>query len=52
MVNNPPDGPYPQLLLCPQVGSAPSNINIRTTSRMVIIMHYDKQDVCQSIYIN
>jgi len=31
----PPTGPYPQLLLCDQVGNAPTSIRTRTINKMV-----------------
>lgn len=35
MIPSPPLGPYPQLALWPQVGSAPTNARIRMTIRIV-----------------
>jgi hypothetical protein len=33
-----PDGPYPQSLLCPQRGRAPTKINIRSINSTVLSM--------------
>lgn len=40
IVPRPPLGPYPHLLLCGHVGSAPMRRRMRTTSRMVFITTY------------
>src|SRR5271155_128310 len=38
MSPTPPLGPYPQLLLCPQVGNTPTSAKIRTIRRIVPIL--------------